>query len=110
MTLRLRTKTALLSRERLDFLDTTYIDEELMAGLESSWLLWQPIQAKTLEEQNQNNLTAEELKVKQQKAEERRQNILEEKCRIARQAQKMFSKNDESLQNEDGEEKENKAS
>ncbi|GFR03073.1 hypothetical protein TNCT_191501 [Trichonephila clavata] len=63
-----------------------------------------------LEEQNQNNLTAEELKEKQQKAEERRQNILEEKCRIARQAQKMFNKNDESVQNGDGEEKENEAS
>ncbi|GFS37272.1 hypothetical protein NPIL_537051, partial [Nephila pilipes] len=63
-----------------------------------------------LEEQNQNNLTAEELKEKQQKAEERRQTILEEKCRIARQAQKMFNKNGESLQNGDGEEKENQAS
>ncbi|CAL1297182.1 unnamed protein product, partial [Larinioides sclopetarius] len=58
-----------------------------------------------LEEHNPNsNLTAEELKEKQQKAEERRQIILEEKCRIARQAQKMFNKGEEN-----GEEKENLA-
>ncbi|GIY90653.1 hypothetical protein CDAR_167141 [Caerostris darwini] len=66
------------------------------------------IPVQRLEEQNQNNLTAEELKEKQQKAEERRQTILEEKCRVARQAQKMFNKSDE--QNGEGEEKENQAS
>ncbi|XP_054724319.1 uncharacterized protein LOC129234351 [Uloborus diversus] len=52
-----------------------------------------------LEEQNQNNITVEELKEKQQKAEERRLTILEEKCRIARQAQKVFNKNGEAQQN-----------
>ncbi|XP_015917184.1 uncharacterized protein [Parasteatoda tepidariorum] len=62
-----------------------------------------------LEEQNQNNLTVEEIKEKQQKAEERRISILEEKSRIARQAQKMYTKNGEKVDHNE-EEKENQAS
>ncbi|XP_035207350.1 uncharacterized protein LOC118182148 [Stegodyphus dumicola] len=55
--------------------------------------------------EEQSNLTAEEIKEKQKKAEERRLMILEEKCRIARESQKVFNKNGENAQN--GENKQN---